>query len=107
MHLGGLIAPGLITAQKAVLDATRFGVRAQVQSYASGLGKDTESCVRQGAVHACLGLVERAARLAQGARVLTGGDAPSLQPHLGRDWQWRPHLVLEGLRALAKLEGAA
>ena len=107
MHLGGLIAPGLVTAQKAVLDATRFAVRPQAAKYAAGLGKDTESCVRQGALHACAGAIERATRGAAGAHFITGGDAPSLLPHLGRDWQWRPQLVLEGLLALAQLEGAA
>jgi type III pantothenate kinase len=103
-HLGGVIAPGLMTAQRAVLGATRFTASEPDQAYAAGLGTDTESCVRQGALHACAGLLERlAAQFApEGARcVLSGGDAPGLHPHLAARWSPRPDLVLEGLAGLA------
>ncbi len=103
-HLGGLIAPGLVTSEKAVLDATRFATRPQAPNYGAGLGRDTESCVRQGALHACTGLIERAARQAAGGRFISGGDASALLPHLGGGWEWRPNLVLEGLLALARGE---
>jgi type III pantothenate kinase len=105
-HLGGVIAPGLMTAQLAVLDATRFPADGPQPAYESGLGDDTESCVRQGALHACAGLVERlAARYGAGTtrRVLTGGDAPALAPRLAGTWIQRPDLVLEGLARLAAL----
>ena len=111
-HQGGLIAPGLVTAEKAVLDATRFSTRPQTLRYGTGLGHDTESCVRQGALHACAGLIERAARLSTGGHFISGGDAPALLPHLGgahstgsgQGWDWRPNLVLEGLLVLARNE---
>jgi type III pantothenate kinase len=103
-HQGGFIAGGLETQQRAVLGATRFPVRDAAQAYQVGLGRDTESCVRQGALLACVGAVERAAQLAGAdARcLLTGGDAEHLQPLLDARWQWRPQLVLEGLLALAQ-----
>jgi len=63
--------------------------------------------VRQGGLHACVGLIEIAGRQAAGAHFITGGDAASLRPHIGRDWDWRPNLVLEGLLALARLGGGA
>lgn len=100
-HLGGLIAPGLATSEKAVLGATRFAVRGGATNYTDGLGNDTESCVRQGALHACVGLVERAARDRAGRRYLCGGDAPALRTFLGPTWELRPNLVLEGLLAYA------
>ncbi len=102
-HLGGIIAAGLQTQQKALLGNTRFGTRRHALRYHGGLGDDTESCVRQGAILACLGAIDRACAAAGGgARLLiTGGDAAVLLPHLGADWEHRPHLVLEGLRALA------
>lgn len=100
-HLGGLIAPGLRTAQNAVRGTTRFELRADNASYTEGLGQDTEGCVRQGALHACAGLIERAARLGEGPCVITGGDAPALLPHLA-GWTLRPNLVLEGLLAYAR-----
>lgn len=99
-HLGGIIAPGLMTAQRAVLGATRFPADAPAHAYGAGLGSDTDTCVRQGALHACAGAVERLAqRYAAPAprRVLTGGDAAILLPHLDGDWQSRGDLVFAGL----------
>lgn len=98
-HLGGIIAPGLMTAQQAVLGATRFAAAGPDAAYDAGLGRDTEACVRQGALHACAGLVDRLARrYPQALLLLTGGDAGLLQPHLEcADWQLAPDLVLEGL----------
>lgn len=102
-HLGGLIAPGLHTAQAAVLGATRFDRGETDADFLSGFGRDTASCVRQGALFACLGAIDRAARSAGEAplRFITGGDAEQLLPHLGQGWQHRPQLVLEGLALLA------
>lgn len=102
-HQGGFIAAGLDTQQRAVLGATRFATRDAAAAYDTGLGRDTESCVRQGALLACVGAVERAALLAgpSAKLLLTGGDAAHLQAALPVSWQHRPHLVLEGLEALA------
>ncbi len=100
-HLGGVIASGLTTAQQAVLGATRFAAAGPAFQYSAGLGNDTEACVRQGALHACAGLIERlAARHGGEYRYLTGGDAETLRPHLSGDWLLVPDLVLEGLRQL-------
>ena len=99
-HLGGVIAPGLLTAQRAVLGATRFDAAAPAQSYTAGLGSDTDACVRQGALHACIGLIERlAARFAPAGmpRVLTGGDAARLAAAAEGGWMVRDDLVLAGL----------
>jgi len=105
-HRGGIIAPGLRAAQDAVRATTRFPLRAAAAPYVRGLGRDPESCVRQGALHAAAGALERlAARYApQAPCLLTGGDAPLLRRALGRAWQLRPHLVLEGLSVLAAEE---
>lgn len=101
-HLGGIIASGLMTAQQAVLGATRFAAAGPAFHYTAGLGSDTEACVRQGALHACAGLVERlAARYGGQRRYLTGGDAETLRPHLAGDWILVPDLVLEGLQQSA------
>ncbi|MDD3763898.1 MAG: type III pantothenate kinase [Nevskiales bacterium] len=102
-HLGGVIAAGLETQQRAVLGRTRFPVRSWKNEYGQGLGRDTEACVRQGAMLACLGAIDRAARVAgvQARRVITGGDASTLRSHLEGSWELRPDLVLEGLLHLA------
>ena len=104
-HAGGLIAPGLTAALNAVRNSTRFPQRAEAAGFTEGLGKDTDSCVRQGALHACVGLVQHASREVLGLKVLTGGDAEALRPFLGHGWTVRPNLVLEGLLTYAQNEG--
>lgn len=102
-HLGGIITAGLHAQQRAVLGATRFATRDAALAYDGGLGADTEACVRQGAMLACLGAIDRACALAgpDAVRLITGGDAHLLSPHLPAGWTHRPDLVLEGLLALA------
>jgi type III pantothenate kinase len=100
-HRGGLIGPGLAAAWGAVKGTTRFALRRNPH-YTRGLGADTDACVRQGALYACAGLIERAARGASGRRYLAGGDAGTLLPHLDGRWTMKEHLVLEGLLAYAK-----
>ena len=104
-HVGGVIAPGLLTMQQAVLGVTRFPATGPAQIYSEGLGADTDACVRQGALHAAAGMVERlAGRYASGSaqRLITGGDAARLLPHVGEGWSLRPNLVMEGLLAYAR-----
>ena len=103
VHKGGFIAAGLATHQQAVLGATRFATRTVEAPYEEGLGDDTEGCVRQGALFACAGALDRAGgELAPERRILSGGDAELLLPHLAGAWTPRPHLVLEGLLACAQ-----
>ena len=102
-HRGGVIAPGLLTMQQAVLGATRFDSTGPAADYTDGLGKNTEACVRQGALHAAAGLIERlGSRYRGGGRCfLTGGDADTLLPHLPVGWTLAPNLVQQGLLSMA------
>lgn len=100
-HLGGLIAPGIRAMERATLGSTRFETHVLPEPEAPALGADTEHCVAQGALHAGLGLIERAAAGAEGARYISGGDAPTLAPHLAGNWVRCPHPVLDGLLAVA------
>ena len=102
-HQGGFIAPGLSAMLKATLGSTRFATFELGSDYQDGLGRDTETCVRQGAFLAALGAIERGL-LAAGTpdvRLACGGDAAVLLPHLGETWQQRDDLVLRGLLVLA------
>jgi type III pantothenate kinase len=103
-HLGGFIAPGLAAMLKATLGSTRFATFDLGADYGSGLGDDTEACVRQGAFLACVGAVDRGLSAAgvSGPRFICGGDAATLLPGLGAGWQHRRDLVLEGLLVLAR-----
>lgn len=107
-HQGGVIAPGLSTMIAATLGHTRFAVDATLASSASGfdgsLGRDTEAAVRQGALHAAAGALQRLGAQYPGVKRLTGGDAAHLLPHLPGDWQATPDLVLQGLAVWASLE---
>jgi len=105
-HCGGLIIAGLATAQNALLGKTHFGARvAGADARWSGgrsLGDDTESCVRQGAVHALCGTIERIWRqFPASAGLMTGGDADELHPLVDGNWSLQPDLVLEGLAGIA------
>jgi type III pantothenate kinase len=101
-HAGGLIAPGLGTSWDAVKGATRFALRPRPDAYTRGLGADTDACVRQGALYACAGLLDKAAAGARGRRYLAGGDARTLHAHLDGRWTMKENLVLEGLLAYAR-----
>lgn len=101
-HQGGVIAPGLQTMIDATLGRTRFAVGAMAAEFENGLGRDTEACVRLGALHAATGLLERLAARHEGARVLAGGDAATLAVHLDAGWQLAPNLVLQGLAVWAQ-----
>ncbi len=69
----------------------------------------TEESLRAGALLGTAGMVERlldaaCALVGAGAvRVLTGGAAAALSPHVRRDHVVRPHAVLHGLRVLHAL----
>ncbi len=97
-HQGGIIAAGLMSSRRAVLKQTRFQVDENPLPAKSGLGIDTESCVAQGAVLSCIGAVIKASQHVTLARkFICGGDAEVLIGVLGKDWEHRPNLVLEGL----------
>jgi len=105
-HLGGVIAPGLTAMIDATLGHTRFAVGDMPRHYERGMGRDTETCVRQGALHSASGLLDRLAGQHPGPYVLAGGDADTLAPLLNAKWQVQADLVLQGLAVWAGLVSA-
>jgi len=105
-HLGGLIVPGRELMRSALLRATG-GISSAAQlaparQNTDHWGRDTESCMRLGSLHALNGLIEgcmRALSASDGGAALavTGGDAPALLAALQHPAEHRPLLVLEGL----------
>ena len=97
-------------AKHPVLRSSRPGRSSEARSFdansarprCSRIGADTGACVRQGALYACAGLVDKAARECGGRRFLAGGDAAALKPHLEGQWTLVPDLVLKGLLAYAR-----
>ena len=106
-HLGGLIAPGLGTMQRA-LAAASAALPAEPGGVIELFARDTRTAVTSGVLFAVTGFVERAIaeiRAQQGdelAILLTGGDVEALQPWLRERVTLAPHLVLEGLAVLAE-----
>ncbi|MDP3856768.1 MAG: type III pantothenate kinase [Stagnimonas sp.] len=104
-HLGGIIAPGYGSTLASLLKVTATPGRPTVVGAADQLGTSSETAIRQGALFAAVGAVERCLSLPgtdpTERRILTGGDAAALQAQLPGHWERRPELVLEGLLALA------
>ena len=110
MHLGGQIIAGVATMADALASATSdlprvrpaaAGQRASMQMFA----RNTAGAIREGAQNAVAGAVDRAilALVSNGYEptvVLTGGDASRILNALDGAPLHRPHLVLQGLKAM-------
>ncbi len=108
-HLGGLILPGLVLMGRALdmstSDIGTDGSGAEDPEPEDLFGHNTEQAVRNGAITAVCGAMERARRVMEERDspplvVLTGGDAPRILRQWHTDVEHRPDLVLEGLAAL-------
>lgn len=102
-HLGGLIAPGPLLMQQALLGATAR-VRPERPGAIRDIADNTADAVVSGCWQAVAALIERfATRVAKqhpnGAQrvLLDGGDAPALQPLLGVPAELAADSVLRGL----------
>lgn len=104
-HLGGLILPGVQLTRQTLNQRTQFSADDVATDPLPVLGDDTNPAVTLGAVHALLGAIGRVEGglgwAADCDRLLTGGEAHVLRPHLDATWDHRPNLVLEGLRRVA------
>lgn len=101
-HQGGLIAPGVATMRQSLLGGTRMRP-SMAEFELSWLADDTDPAVSLGTLHAARALLENARRELKPQRcLLTGGEAQLLAPHLSDQWQFAPHLVLEGIGCIAQ-----
>ena len=105
-HEGGYIIPGPALMERALLldtDRVRF---AEEAGYALSPGSSTAEAVRHGIALAQAGAVALAVDCAGGepmALLFCGGGGEALMQLLGRDGQWVPELVFEGLAVMAAL----
>lgn len=113
-HLGGLIIPGLQLMRDALVgraEAIREQMRQASHEQVRLLGADTGSAVVGGTLYAEIAVIDRIfadlrAELGNGLRcILTGGDAPRLQPLLSASTHHEADLVLRGLARVARVEG--
>lgn len=109
--LGGIIVPGYRAMRQAIAQSTQ-GVRAGTGQW-TAFPTNTSDAVETGVLSALAGAVEAQrdrmeARLgAQATVVLTGGDAPLIQPLLREPICPVEDLVLEGLLWIARESGVA
>lgn len=104
LHRGGFILPGL-GLMAAALDFGTGEIRSRAErslaapANSPGPAADTRGAVNNAALLAAAGLIDRARQMtaSPATLVLTGGDAPALQPLLPASCLLRPRLVLEGL----------
>ncbi len=109
-HLGGLILPGLgmmarqLSQDASQLDYGQGGLEVMQENEVAELARDTATAIRVGVMTSIVATIERViARYPDsGFRVITGGDGERIHPLLSGDWHNYPHLVLEGLAAVAE-----
>ncbi len=103
-HLGGVIIPGMRLMREVLYRETR-----QIPpetGEARLFGQSTRDCVWGGAVYAVAsaidGITERMiAEHGVGVRLLTGGAAETVLPHLRAEYRLEPDLIFTGLRIIA------
>ncbi|GIX31512.1 MAG: type III pantothenate kinase [Porticoccaceae bacterium] len=99
-HRGGFILPGLAAMARALGENTWGVAAAGREEGRLEAGRDTATCVANGALLAAVGAIERAWRqYAAPPVVVTGGDGPRLVAFFPSsvDARLRPDLVLAGL----------
>lgn len=115
-HRGGLIAPGLEAMIDTLIKHTAIKLphRQAVLNTGSdiNLGTTTAAAVRAGCLQSIIGLIDRSCTLLQQQYgslpiILTGGNAPHLQPLLNHPVIQIPHLVLTGLMKYAQATHSA
>lgn len=108
-HLGGLIIPGLALMERSLMQRTADIDVDAPERAAVALGTTTSDAVRNGALVALAGAVQRAlpiaGELADAAQqvIVTGGDGETLAAALTFDAVFEAHVVLKGLAIYAGL----
>ncbi len=106
-HLGGLILPGLEMMHRALFEGTNIPDR-ELPGPDRRLGRGTSEAIASGSGQAIAALIDRlvadVAREGRGETelVLTGSDAPRIQPLLDHRGRFEPDLVMQGLQTVAE-----
>jgi type III pantothenate kinase len=110
-YLGGVIAPGVLTAaENLVRRAARLGAF-EIKEPARVVGRSTEESLQSGLLYGTVGQVDAIVRrIAAEARIrpiviATGGLAKSIAAHSKAITKVDPHLTLHGLRIIRERSG--
>lgn len=103
VYIGGIIAPGMATAAKALQLATAKLPNVPIEKPEGILGKTTVDSIRSGIVNGHISMVEGLlAKIAHGGKVVaTGGFSSLVAPEIKAIDVVDENLTLEGLRRLA------
>lgn len=109
-HQGGIIVPGLSMQLESMHHSlARVGKPCPVNNVI-GWGRDTASAMMAGGMFSLVGGIEFAMEYAKRdlggypRLIMTGGDAPQINPHLSHAYEYHEHLVLEGLALVGKYD---
>jgi len=108
-YLGGVIAPGLEISLEALATRTALLPKVELKEPPELLGRDTANSIRSGLIHGCAALCDglvsqlRATYAPKAVVVATGGASPLIAKYARSIDRLKPHLVLEGLLALASV----
>lgn len=109
-HSGGVILPGLRLMQRALFEHTQKIISDDMNQATHPLTpftRSTHAAVQNGTLYALTGAIEHATADAEAAldttvtRIITGGDAARVLPHLAARYRHTPDLVLQGLAVIA------
>lgn len=105
-HLGGLILPGPIMMQEALIEHTSISSRMiqEIQEeQITWLAKETRSGIILGTMYAVAGWIEYMMKKIASIEMLimTGGGTPSLLPFIQIPYHYTPNLVIQGLAIVA------
>lgn len=108
-HSGGVILPGLRLMQRALFEHTQqIGDDMNPVTHPlTPFARSTQAAVQNGSLYALTGAIERATADVEAAlgtavtRIITGGDAARVLPHLTARYRHAPDLVLQGLAVIA------
>lgn len=104
-YLGGLIAPGILTAAYGLIQRTKLDLPS-LRFPLKIIGRCTACGLRSGILYGPTtmleGLVKKIEKESglKAQIIITGGLAPLLKPHLPSAWHHEPFLTLEGLNYL-------
>lgn len=108
VYLGGVIAPGLLTAMESLHTRTALLPRVDIEFPAEVIGTTTEKAIQSGLLYGSIEMINGILRrieqqLGRKAIVVgTGGFATMLQPHCPSLSHVEPDLVLEGIRLICE-----
>ena len=103
-HLGGYILSGLQTQINALLKSTVISVKWTSANVVFAPAKNTESAIIRATVYSIVTWIEQVVEDLTNLhkikfnRVITGGEAGKLIPHLNDEWFHKDDLVLSGLK---------